>query len=83
MFRWYSADMTQAEFFRYTPRSVFLYIGGTLLVFYLYTRLMFTSADRGTDDCLEGKMLWWDRQNYRLMFIAGSGHFAPTYGFDY
>lgn len=41
MFRWYAADMTQAEFFRVTPRSVFLYVGTVLLIFYLYTRLVF------------------------------------------
>uniref|UniRef100_A0A1I7WNH7 NADH dehydrogenase [ubiquinone] 1 beta subcomplex subunit 4 n=1 Tax=Heterorhabditis bacteriophora TaxID=37862 RepID=A0A1I7WNH7_HETBA len=43
MFRWYSADMTQAEFFRFTPRSVFLYVGSVLVAFYIYTRLMFVS----------------------------------------
>lgn len=41
MFRWYSADMTQAEFFRFTPRSVFLYCGTVFLAFYIYARLMF------------------------------------------
>uniref|UniRef100_A0A7E4V7E5 NADH dehydrogenase [ubiquinone] 1 beta subcomplex subunit 4 n=1 Tax=Panagrellus redivivus TaxID=6233 RepID=A0A7E4V7E5_PANRE len=83
MFRWYSADMTQAEFFRYTPRSVFLYCGSVILAFYLFTRIMFTSADRDAEDCLDGKMLWWDRQNGRLMYIAGNGHYAPTFGFDH
>ncbi|KAE9556311.1 hypothetical protein FO519_000494 [Halicephalobus sp. NKZ332] len=83
MFRWYSADMTQAEFFRYTPRSVFLYVGAVMVLFYLYVRVSFVSADKASEECLDGKMLWWDRENFRLMYIAGSGHFAPTFGFDY
>uniref|UniRef100_A0AC34QMW7 NADH dehydrogenase [ubiquinone] 1 beta subcomplex subunit 4 n=1 Tax=Panagrolaimus sp. JU765 TaxID=591449 RepID=A0AC34QMW7_9BILA len=83
MFRWYSADMTQSEFFRYTPRSMFLYVGSLLLVFYLYLRVAFTTKDRADEKCLDENMLWWDRENFRLMFIAGSGHFAPTFGFDH
>lgn len=41
MFRWYAADMMQYEYFRYTPRSVFLYAGSFLFLFYLAARLMF------------------------------------------
>jgi len=45
LFRWYSADMTQVEFFRYTPRTLFLYVGGVLLIFYVYTRMITTSIE--------------------------------------
>uniref|UniRef100_A0A0N4Z5K9 NADH dehydrogenase [ubiquinone] 1 beta subcomplex subunit 4 n=1 Tax=Parastrongyloides trichosuri TaxID=131310 RepID=A0A0N4Z5K9_PARTI len=83
MFRWYSADMNQAEYFRATPRTVFLYVGGTLLGFYLYTRLILTSSEKSGESCTKGDLLWWDRQNGRLSQTAGSGHFAPTIGIEY
>ncbi|TKR95162.1 hypothetical protein L596_009365 [Steinernema carpocapsae] len=83
MFRWYSADMTQAEHFRMTPRSVFLYVGGLLLGFYVYTRLIMTSSERSDERCVDGELLWWDRQTSRLASTAGSGHFAPTIGIDF
>ncbi|PIO64259.1 NADH-ubiquinone oxidoreductase B15 subunit [Teladorsagia circumcincta] len=60
MFRWYSADMTQAEFFRITPRS-----------------------DKSNEACLDGEMLWWDRQRGRTLTTGGSGKFAPTIGIDF
>lgn len=44
LFRWYAADMTQAEFFRVTPRTVFLYIGGLILGIYLVFRAAITPA---------------------------------------
>jgi hypothetical protein len=61
VFRWYSAglllwllkvyysislDMTQVEFFRYTPRTIFLYVGASLLFFYAYTRILVTLTVR-------------------------------------
>ncbi|MFH4983854.1 hypothetical protein AB6A40_010563 [Gnathostoma spinigerum] len=82
MFRWYAADMTQVEYFRFTPRSVFLYVGGVLLGFYLYTRLVFTSAEKSGERCVDGELLWWDRQQGRLATTSGSGHFAPNFGID-
>ncbi|EYC33204.1 hypothetical protein Y032_0002g665 [Ancylostoma ceylanicum] len=83
MFRWYSADMTQAEFFRVTPRSVFLYVGTVLLIFYLYTRLVFIPIDKSNEACLDGELLWWDRQQGRTLSTAGSGKFAPMFGIDF
>uniref|UniRef100_A0A1I7ZB00 NADH dehydrogenase [ubiquinone] 1 beta subcomplex subunit 4 n=1 Tax=Steinernema glaseri TaxID=37863 RepID=A0A1I7ZB00_9BILA len=83
MFRWYSADMTQAEYFRFTPRSVFLYVGSVLLGFYVYTRLVMASAERTAEKCVDGEILWWDRQTARMASTAGSGHFAPTIGIDF
>ncbi|GMT28475.1 hypothetical protein PFISCL1PPCAC_19772, partial [Pristionchus fissidentatus] len=83
MFRWYSADMSQAEFFRFTPRSVLLYCGAVFLSFYIYTRLMFIPVDKSNEACLDGDILWWDRQQGRTLFTAGSGHFAPTVGIDF
>ncbi|KAK6029338.1 tetratricopeptide repeat protein, partial [Ostertagia ostertagi] len=77
MFRWYSADMTQAEFFRFTPRSVFLYVGSVILIFYLYTRLVYVPIDKSNEACLDGEMLWWDRQRGRTLTTGGSGKFAP------
>uniref|UniRef100_A0A914YXF4 NADH dehydrogenase [ubiquinone] 1 beta subcomplex subunit 4 n=1 Tax=Panagrolaimus superbus TaxID=310955 RepID=A0A914YXF4_9BILA len=83
MFRWYSADMTQSEHFRITPRSVFLYVGFIFAAFWLYVRLVFTSTDKEGEDSLDGKLLWWDRQDGRMIFIAGNGIMAPTFGFDH
>uniref|UniRef100_A0A915B165 NADH dehydrogenase [ubiquinone] 1 beta subcomplex subunit 4 n=1 Tax=Parascaris univalens TaxID=6257 RepID=A0A915B165_PARUN len=83
MFRWYAADMTQAEFFRFTPRSVFLYCGSLFLFFYLYCRLMYSSAEKSAEKCLDGELLWWDRQQARTLTTCGSGHFAPTVGIDF
>ncbi|CAJ0944095.1 unnamed protein product, partial [Mesorhabditis belari] len=82
MFRWYSADMTQAEFFRATPRSIFLYMGGIFLAFYLYSRILYVQIDKSGESCLDGDMLWWDRQQGRQLFVSGSGHFAPNIGFE-
>ena len=42
LFRWYAASMTQPEYFRFTPRTVFLYFGGIMLVMYMYTRICLT-----------------------------------------
>lgn len=42
MFRFYAAETSQTEFFRVTPKSVFLYLGGCLLGIYIYARLAFT-----------------------------------------
>jgi len=39
MFRWYAADMTQMEYMRLTPRSLFIYAGITMLSFWLITKL--------------------------------------------
>uniref|UniRef100_A0A915PVM8 NADH dehydrogenase [ubiquinone] 1 beta subcomplex subunit 4 n=1 Tax=Setaria digitata TaxID=48799 RepID=A0A915PVM8_9BILA len=61
VFRWYSANAMQYEFFRYTPRSVFLYAGSFFLVFYILVRMMFQFEDRSRDMCLDGELLWWDR----------------------
>ncbi|KJH51089.1 NADH-ubiquinone oxidoreductase B15 subunit [Dictyocaulus viviparus] len=83
MFRWYSANMTQAEFFRMTPRSVFLYSGAVILAFYLYTRLVYVAVDKSNEACLDGDLLWWDRQQGRAVSVSGSGHFAPSIGFDF
>ncbi|CAB3407767.1 unnamed protein product [Caenorhabditis bovis] len=83
MFRWYSADMTQAEFFRFTPRSVFLYVGVVFAMFYIYTRLMFIPMDKSNEACLDGDILWWDRQQGRTLMTGGSGLFAPTIGIDF
>lgn len=46
IFRWYSADMTQSEYFRYTPKSVFLYFAGFLVGFYLFFRLCYEQQVR-------------------------------------
>ncbi|VDM55042.1 unnamed protein product [Angiostrongylus costaricensis] len=83
MFRWYSADMTQAEFFRLTPRSVFLYMGSVFLFFYIYTRLVFIPVDKSNEACLDGDLLWWDRQQGRILSTSGSGKFAPMIGVDF
>ncbi|VDO65174.1 unnamed protein product [Heligmosomoides polygyrus] len=83
MFRWYSADMTQAEFFRITPRSVFLYVGSVLLLFYIYTRIVYIPIDKSNEACLDGKLLWWDRQQGRTITTAGSGKLAPMFGVDF
>uniref|UniRef100_A0AC35TN39 NADH dehydrogenase [ubiquinone] 1 beta subcomplex subunit 4 n=1 Tax=Rhabditophanes sp. KR3021 TaxID=114890 RepID=A0AC35TN39_9BILA len=83
MFRWYSADMNQAEFMRVTPRTVFLYVGSVFIGFYLYTRLVMYSAEKSAEDCVKGDILWWDRQSGRLALTAGSGHFAPTFGVEF
>ncbi|KHJ91882.1 NADH-ubiquinone oxidoreductase B15 subunit [Oesophagostomum dentatum] len=76
MFRWYSADMTQAEFFRVTPRSIFLYVGTVLLIFYLYTRLVFIPIDKSNEACLDGELLWWDRQQGRTISTAAGWSMA-------
>lgn len=39
MFRWYAADLTQVEYMRMTPKSVFLYAGITYLVFWLVVKI--------------------------------------------
>ncbi|XGW19660.1 hypothetical protein V3C99_003474 [Haemonchus contortus] len=83
MFRWYSADMTQAEFFRITPRSMFLYTGVVLLIFYLYVRIAFIPVDKSNEACLDGDLLWWDRQRGRTLTTSGSGKFAPVIGIDF
>lgn len=41
VFRWYSANAMQYEFFRYTPRSIFLYAGSFIFVFYILVRYMY------------------------------------------
>ncbi|KAI6203540.1 Complex I-B15 [Aphelenchoides besseyi] len=73
MFRWYAADMTQAEYFRYTPKSVLLYVGGTILAFYVYTRIFVTLLELNNEVCMDGEILWWDRQTGRSIFLAGDG----------
>ncbi|KAI6182280.1 Complex I-B15 [Aphelenchoides bicaudatus] len=73
VFRWYSADMNQVEFFRYTPRSIFLYVGSCLLIFYAYTRILVTLTEFNDKKCLKGDCLWWDRQDGRQVFEAGHG----------
>lgn len=83
MFRWYSADMNQVEFFRLTPRSVFLYVGSTCLAFYLYTRFVLSSSEKRAEQSLNGDLLWWDRQTGRLALTAGNGHLSPAYGIEY
>ncbi|CAD5206199.1 unnamed protein product [Bursaphelenchus okinawaensis] len=76
MFRWYSADMTQAEYFRLTPKSVLLYGGGVLLAFYLFFRLCHVQSEKVAEKCIDGEVLWWDREQGRRIFTAGDGHFA-------
>ena len=83
MFRWYSADMCQAEYFRATPRSVFLYVGIGFFLMAVYVRLVFIQPDKIGKECREGKMLWWDRQVSRQVTTSGSGVFAPTTGIDF
>uniref|UniRef100_A0A914CRL7 NADH dehydrogenase [ubiquinone] 1 beta subcomplex subunit 4 n=1 Tax=Acrobeloides nanus TaxID=290746 RepID=A0A914CRL7_9BILA len=72
VFRWYAADMTHGEYFRVTPRSFFLYVGGILLSIYMCFRLVVTSHDRTTGAKSE-ELLWWDRQTGRHVFVCGSG----------
>ncbi|VDN07713.1 unnamed protein product [Thelazia callipaeda] len=79
VFRWYSANAMQYEFFRYTPRSVFLYAGGFIFVFYVLARIMFQFEDAGRDMCLDGELLWWDRMYNRQLNICGHYHFSPTF----
>jgi len=83
MFRWYSSEMTNVEFFRATPRSVCLYLGGLLFGFYLSLRLALTPTEKRYEECTDGKILWWDRQLGREVYVSGSGHCAPTYGLGY
>ncbi|KAH7728695.1 Protein NUO-6 [Aphelenchoides avenae] len=83
LFRWYAANMTQAEYFRYTPRTIFLYFGGIMLFMYLYTRICLTGNDVSSEKCLDGETLWWDRQDARNLFICGNGPYTPVYGLDY
>ncbi|VDK87618.1 unnamed protein product [Litomosoides sigmodontis] len=68
VFRWYSATTMQYEFFRYTPRSVFLYAGSFVFIFYILVRIMFQFEDAGRDMCLDGELLWWDRMYNRQSF---------------
>ncbi|VDO61841.1 unnamed protein product, partial [Onchocerca flexuosa] len=79
VFRWYSANAMQYEFFRYTPRSVFLYAGSFLFVFYVLVRMMFQFEDRSRDMCLDGELLWWDRMYNRHVNTCGNFHFSPTF----
>ncbi|VIO95270.1 conserved hypothetical protein [Brugia malayi] len=79
VFRWYSANAMQYEFFRYTPRSVFLYAGSFVVVFYILIRIMFQFEDRGRDMCLDGELLWWDRMYNRHVNTCGNFHFSPTF----
>ena len=44
MFRWYAADLTQAEYMRNTPRSFFIYIGSFILVMYMIVKVGIISA---------------------------------------
>ncbi|CAD5208932.1 unnamed protein product [Bursaphelenchus xylophilus] len=73
MFRWYSADMTQAEFFHNSPKSVLLYVGGFLLGFYLFFRMCHMQHEKNNEKCFDGETLWWDRQQARRLFAAGDG----------
>uniref|UniRef100_A0A6V7YAD8 NADH dehydrogenase [ubiquinone] 1 beta subcomplex subunit 4 n=1 Tax=Meloidogyne enterolobii TaxID=390850 RepID=A0A6V7YAD8_MELEN len=72
MFRWYAADMTQMEYMRLTPRSLFMYAGITMLAFWLITKLGVISMEKDSDDCLTGEMLWWDRYRNRFEFVGGN-----------
>uniref|UniRef100_A0A914HTB3 NADH dehydrogenase [ubiquinone] 1 beta subcomplex subunit 4 n=1 Tax=Globodera rostochiensis TaxID=31243 RepID=A0A914HTB3_GLORO len=83
MFRWYAADMTQSEFFRQTPRAWFLYAGSTVLFVWLYTKICIISQEKSKLECSKGNLLWWDRFNGRRLWVAGSAHPTPYYGYDY
>uniref|UniRef100_A0A915EMH0 NADH dehydrogenase [ubiquinone] 1 beta subcomplex subunit 4 n=1 Tax=Ditylenchus dipsaci TaxID=166011 RepID=A0A915EMH0_9BILA len=79
MFRWYAADMTQAEYFRYTPRTVFLWFAAIVVGVYLYLRIGKTPDELKKEKCLEGQSLWWDRQEFRGINTAGHGILAPNW----
>lgn len=79
--------MTQVEFFRYTPRTMFLYVGAMLLVFYSYTRFIITASVRefnllatiflfqehNDKKHQTGEFMWWDRQSGRHVYESGHG----------
>uniref|UniRef100_A0A914V7X2 NADH dehydrogenase [ubiquinone] 1 beta subcomplex subunit 4 n=1 Tax=Plectus sambesii TaxID=2011161 RepID=A0A914V7X2_9BILA len=76
MFRWYAADMTQAEHFRYTPRTVFLVLGGIYVAMLIYCRFAMQSKDMSNEQCFDGDILWWDRQAGRMVTIGGNPRFS-------
>ncbi|KAL7076255.1 hypothetical protein ACQ4LE_004613 [Meloidogyne hapla] len=72
MFRWYAADMTQTEYFRLTPRTVFIYAGLAYLFFWVIVKLGTIGIEKDDDECTTGELLWWDRVRNRMEFVGGS-----------
>jgi len=71
MFRWYAADMTQVEHFRWTPKTVFMYIGVVAALVAIYFKLCLYTKERTGDACRRGEILWWDRTASRQATTSG------------
>lgn len=46
-------------------------------------KLHINLQDKAKDQCLEGEILWWDRQTGRRLWTAGSGHPTPDLTCDF
>ncbi|KAI1722190.1 NADH-ubiquinone oxidoreductase b15 subunit (NDUFB4) domain-containing protein [Ditylenchus destructor] len=73
MYRWYAAEMNPIENFRVTPRTCFIYFICTFFAIYVYFRLCMENPEWTNQECMDGEMLWWDRQDGRIITTSGSG----------
>ncbi|KAL1227163.1 NADH dehydrogenase [ubiquinone] 1 beta subcomplex subunit [Trichinella pseudospiralis] len=71
MFRWYAADMLNAERFYWTPKTVFLTMGVLALIVYSFCRISNVMVSSYEDRCRDGDFLWWDR-NIRMPTSGGT-----------
>jgi len=73
MFRWYAASMTSVETFRMNPKTVlgaFVAVMGAMILYVKYTENVRAAY---TQDCRDGKYLWWDRTGETARWTRG-GH---------
>ncbi|KRZ54718.1 hypothetical protein T02_15653, partial [Trichinella nativa] len=71
MFRWYAADMMNAERFYWTPKTIFLTMGVVALLAYSFCRITNVMTNSYEDRCRDGDILWWDR-NIRMPTLGGT-----------
>lgn len=63
VYRWYAADMTHLEHYRWTPKSFYLVFGGLFLTVFVVMKGLHLASALSDDACRDGRILWWDRQN--------------------
>jgi len=78
MFRWYAMDNSQSEYFQYTPKSTMLIVIGITLATGLAIRVAMTPSENDKQKCLDGELLWWDRETHRHTYIGSHNNYAPS-----